>query len=162
MVKIGSKCFKHGHYAPLFFPVRCPYHDPAQTTPRVATLAILALRAGVLILFPRPRCRSRIFSSSPPRHLLCALAGRLLCTPRASLAAARHPPGCAHAAPASLAHAMRCSPCLPALSHGRRGHGPSSPPSHAMAAAPPSSLRSPHLHPLPDQADPPIGSPSRR
>ena len=36
MVKIGSKCFKHGHCAPLFFPVRCPYHDPAPTTPDVA------------------------------------------------------------------------------------------------------------------------------
>ena len=73
MVKIGSKCFKHGHCAPLFFPVSCPYDDPAQTTPRVAAPTILALRAGVLILFPRPRCPFpnllKLASSPPP---LCA------------------------------------------------------------------------------------------
>ena len=51
MVKIGSKLFKRGHYATLFFPVpvhACPCRDPASSpaTPRVAAPAILALRAA--------------------------------------------------------------------------------------------------------------------
>ena len=51
MVKIGSKLFKRGHCATLFFPVpihACPCRDPASSpaTPRVAAPAILALRAA--------------------------------------------------------------------------------------------------------------------
>ena len=146
----------------------CSFPYAAHTTTRRRRLHVslrwrswLSVRASLSSSRGRI-ARSRIFSSSPPRHLLCALAGRLLCTPHASRAAARHPPACAHAAPTSLAHATRCSPCLPVLSHGRRGHGPSSPPPPATAATRHSRRRAElAMEPLPPASFLPKRPPSR-
>ena len=92
MVKIGSKLFKRGHYATLFFPVpvhACPCRDPASSpaTPRVAAPAILALRAA------RPYPEHEPHPFNPP--LLPALARVELVeqssSPASIPAAPRHP-----------------------------------------------------------------------
>ena len=117
MVKIGSKLFKRGHYATLFFPVpvhTCPCRDPASSpvTPCVAASAILALRAA----HPYPEHEPHPFKPpllpSPARVELVEQSS----SPASIPAAPRHPapistrPEPLRLAP-NLLHPPRARPC---------------------------------------------------